>query len=74
MFLESLSSLLQACNALLHLLQLILSVAAQPLHNLIQKVDNGLQHLHPCLRLPHTFILLLQRPPQLCVISQAEVL
>ncbi len=74
MFLESLSSLLQACNALLHLLQLIFSIAAQALHNLIEEVDNGLQHLHPRLRLPHISILLLQRPPWLCVSPQAEVL
>ena len=74
MFLESLSSLLQTCNALLHLLQLIFSIAAQPLHNLIEEVDNGLQHLNPRLRLPHTSILLLQGPPRLCVSPQAEVL
>lgn len=74
MFLESLSSLLQACNALLHLLQLMFSVAAQALHNLIKEVDNGLQQLPKRLRLPHTSSLLLQKRPQMFFSPQAEVL
>ncbi|KAA6426478.1 MAG: hypothetical protein FRX49_03589 [Trebouxia sp. A1-2] len=53
--------------------QLIFSVAAQPLHNLIEEGDDGLQHLHPGLRLPHTSILLLQKPPWLCARPQTEV-
>lgn len=66
--LEAFSTLLQACNALLHLQQRLFGVAAKALHNLVQNVDYGLQQLDPGLGLPHVPILPLQGHAELTII------
>ena len=58
---EAFGTLLQACDAPLHLQQLLFSVAAQALDNLIQETDYGLHHLDPGLGMPQSPVLLLQR-------------